>query len=115
MSEYLEPAHIRSFEILCQNGVALLDVPRRQINSVRRDFFDDCILLILMCREYSLCLATCSDSAYPLLGVVDCFIAVSLRELESVHSISLSRSKSANLGGCSTHTNSCRATLVPIK
>lgn len=68
-----------------------------------------------MCREYSVSLAPSSDSADPLLGVVDSIIAISLRELESVHSISLSRSKPANLGGGSTHANSCRATLVSIE
>ncbi len=115
MSEYLEFPHIGSFEILCQNGVALLDVPRRQINRVRWHFFDDCILLILMCREYSVSLAACSDSTYPLLGVVDSIIAISLRELESVHSISLSRSEPANLGRGSSHANSCRAALVSIE
>lgn len=68
-----------------------------------------------MCREYSVSLATSTDSADPLLGVVDCIIAVSLRKLKSVHSISLSRSEPANLGRGSTHANSCWATLVSIE
>ena len=114
MSKYLELAHIRSFEILCQYRIAFFNIPWWQINSVRGHFFDDCILLILICREYSVSLATCSNSAYPFLRVVDCFIAISLRELKSVHSVSLSRSKPANLRRCSSHANSCRVTLVPI-
>ena len=95
----MESAHIRGFEILCQYRVAFLDVPRGQVNCVRRHLLDNRILLLLISGEHSMSLpASCTYAANPLMGVVDSVVAVSLRELKSIHPISLSGSKPTNLG-----------------